>query len=170
MVLAGAALEVAQEVALHGGGADALAATQATAVDAIQVLLIDHLLEAFAGALEGLNPGNALAKRAAAVETAALAHLQVQDAAAEAPVIMADFAPAPAFVSQPRAAALRARYRPGIPGRYRNRAAGSFYRGNLVLGQPQDDLRIGQIISPKIVLPTWDSGLPPELIKSLSND
>ena len=39
---------------------------------------------------------------------------------------------------------MRARYRPGMPGRYRNRATGSFYRVNLVLGQTQDDLRIGQ--------------------------
>jgi hypothetical protein len=31
-----------------------------------------------------------------------------------------------------------------MPGRYRNRATGSFYRVNLVLGQTQDDLRIGQ--------------------------
>jgi hypothetical protein len=31
-----------------------------------------------------------------------------------------------------------------MPGRYRNRAASSFYRGNLVLGQTQDDLGIGQ--------------------------
>ncbi|MGA2274305.1 MAG: ChbG/HpnK family deacetylase [Bryobacteraceae bacterium] len=40
--------------------------------------------------------------------------------------------------------AVGARYRPGMPGRYRNRAASSFYRGNLVLGQTQDDLGIGQ--------------------------
>jgi len=32
-----------------------------------------------------------------------------------------------------------------MPGPYRDRATGSFYRGNLVLGQTQDDLRIGQI-------------------------
>jgi len=57
---------------------------------------------------------------------------------------MPDGPPAPAFVSQARTMAVGARYRPGMPGRYRNRAASSFYRGNLVLGQTQDDLGIGQ--------------------------
>jgi hypothetical protein len=50
-----------------------------------------------------------------------------------------------------------------MPGRYRNRAAHSFYRGNLVLGQTQDDLRIGQIISPKIVLPILGLGFAPAI-------
>jgi hypothetical protein len=67
---------VAQEIALDGGGANALPPAQATAVDAVQVLLKDHSLETLAGSLEGLNPWNALAKPAAAIQTTALAHLQ----------------------------------------------------------------------------------------------
>jgi hypothetical protein len=70
----------------------------------------------------------------------------MQHALPEAPIIMPDRPPAPAFVSQARTLAMGAGYR----------AARSFYRGNLILGQAQDDLRIGQIISPKIVLPIWD--------------
>ena len=133
------------------------------------MLLEDHFLETLAGSLKRLNPWNALAKEAAAIQAAALAHLQAQHALAETPIIMPDQPPAPALVSQARTLAMGARYRPGMPGRYRNRAAGSFYRGNLVLGQTQDDLRIGQIISPKIVLPIRDYGLPPFLIKSLNH-
>jgi hypothetical protein len=75
VVLAGATLEMAQEVTLHGGGADALAPPRATPVDAIQVLLVHHFLEAFACSLIGLNTRQALAKRAPAVQAAALAHL-----------------------------------------------------------------------------------------------
>lgn len=63
----------------------------------------------------------------------------------EAPVVMADGPPAPAFVSQAGSAALGARYRPAMAGRYRNRAAASLDRGNLVLGQTQNDLRVGQM-------------------------
>jgi hypothetical protein len=55
VILVGMLFEPAQEVALHGGGADALAAAETTPVDAVQVPLIDHLLEALAGALKGLN-------------------------------------------------------------------------------------------------------------------
>jgi hypothetical protein len=117
------------------------------------VLLKDHLLEALAGPLEGLNAWNLLAKTATAIQAAPLLQLQTQYAATETPIVMPDVLPAPTFVSQMGTAALRARYRPPMPGRYRNRATSSFYRGNLVLGQTQDDLRIGQIISPKIVLP-----------------
>jgi len=61
---------------------------------------------------------------------------------------------------------VQTRYRPGMPGRYRDRASSSIDRGNLVLGQAQKDFRVSQIKSPKIVLPAWDHGLPPELIKS----
>ena len=134
MILTREPLQVPQEVPLHGGRPDALAAAQATPVDAVQVLLIDHLLEALTGSLGGLHARQVLAKGAAAIQTAALAHFQVQDAAAKPPVVMADFAAAPALVSQTRSTALGARYRPGIPGRYRDRASTSLNRGNLELG------------------------------------
>jgi len=102
----------------------------------VKVLLINHLLEAFAGSLARLDARHALAKGAAAVQTAALAYVQFQDAPPEAPVVMADPPAAPAFVPQMRPATVGARYRPGIPGRYRNRAAAAGDIANLVLGQP----------------------------------
>jgi len=156
MVLPGSPLQVAQEVALHGGGANPSAPAKAATVDAVQVLLEDHCLEALAGSLEGLNPWNALAKPAAAIQTAALAQFETQHALAKTPVIMPNRPPAPALVPQTGTMAVGARYRPAIPGRYRDQAPAPFDRGNLVLGQPQNDLRIGQTKSPKIVLPTWD--------------
>jgi len=135
MILPDPALEVAEKVALHGGGANALASAQATPVDAIQLLLIDHLLEAFAGSLTRLHARQLLAKAAAAIQTAALAHPQIHEAPPEAPVVVPHHPAAPAFVSETQASAPRARYRPGIPGRYRNRAAVSLDVANLVLGQ-----------------------------------
>ena len=55
MILTSLPLKVAEKVALHGRGADALASAQATPVDAIQGLLIDHLLETLTGSLTGLH-------------------------------------------------------------------------------------------------------------------
>ena len=135
MVLAGALLQAAKEVALDSSRADSFAPPQTAPIDAVQVLLEDHFLEALTGALEGLNPGDLLAKPAAAVQTPALAEFQAQHALAKTPVIVPDRPPAPALVSQARTVAVRARYRPGMPGRYRYPATGSLYRGNLVLGQ-----------------------------------
>jgi hypothetical protein len=134
MILTSLPLEVVEKIALHGSRSDALASAQATPVDAIQVLLINHLLETFTGSLPGLHARQPLAKREAAMQAASLAHLQIHDAAAETPVVMADDAAAPAFVSQTRASTPRARYRPGIPGRYRNRAAIALDVVNLVVG------------------------------------
>jgi hypothetical protein len=99
------------------------------------MLLEDHFLETLAGSLEGLNAGHLLPEETAAIETSALSQFQAQQATAETPIIVPDRPPAPAFVSQARTLAMGTRYRPGMPGRYRNRAAGSLYRGNLVLGQ-----------------------------------
>jgi hypothetical protein len=81
-----------------------------------------------------LHARQLLAKGAAAIQTATLVHPQIHHAAAKAPIVVADEPAAPAFVSQPRASALRTRYRPGIPCRYRNRAAAALDVANLVLG------------------------------------
>jgi len=137
MLLPRSPLEMTQEIPLHGRRANALASAETAPVDPVQVLLVDHLLEAFAGSLARLHARQALAKRAAAIQAAALAHLQVQRATAETPVVMAYFAAAPAFVSQMRSAAVWTRYRPRIPSRDRNRTSASLDRGNLVLGQTQ---------------------------------
>ena len=140
MILPRSPLQTAQEVALHGSGADPLPPSQAAPVDAVQVLLKDHLLKALAGPLERLNAWNGLPEPAAAIQTAALAHAQLQPALPETPVVVTDAPPAEALVSQTRSATLRARYRPGVPGRYRDDAAATIDRGNLILGQAQNDL------------------------------
>jgi hypothetical protein len=134
MVLTGSPLQAPENVALHRSGSDALATAQAAPVNAIQVLLIDHLLEALAGSLPGLHARQLLAKGAAAIQTAALAHPQIHHASPETPVVVTDDPAAPAFVSQPRPSTLGARYRPGIPGRYRDCAAAAVDVANLVLG------------------------------------
>lgn len=115
MVLAGSSSHSALEITLHGRRPDALASPQATAVDALQVLLKDNLLEAVTGSPESLNPGNLLPEGAAAIEAPALSNLQIQHAMAKAPVVVPDRPPAPALVSQTGAAAVRARYRLGLP-------------------------------------------------------
>jgi len=135
MVLAGPPLQVAKEIALHGRRPDAFPPAQTASIDAVQVLLKDHFLKALAGPLEGLNAWGLLAEGAAAIKTAPLSHLQLEDTAPEAPVVMPDAPIAPALVPQMGTSAVGARYRPGMPGRYRNRAAASLDLANLVLGQ-----------------------------------
>jgi len=134
MILAGSPLQAPEKVALDGSGSNPLASAQATPVDAIEVLLIDHLLETLTGSLTALHAWQKLPEAAATIQAAALAHLQLHHGPPEAPVLVADDPAAPAFVSQMRASALGARYRPGIPGRYRNRAATALDVANLVLG------------------------------------
>jgi hypothetical protein len=90
MILPGSTLEAAEKVALHGSGSDALASAEATPVDAIEVLLIHHLLEALAGSLVRLYARQLLPKGAPAIQAAALPHLQIQDPAPETPVVVAD--------------------------------------------------------------------------------
>ena len=135
VILVGMLFEPAQEVALHGGGADALAAAETTPVDAVQVLLIDHLLETLAGSLKGLNARQLLPKESAAAQATTLPNGDFQDALAKTPVVVTDGSLAPAFVAQTRASAVWARYRAGMPGRYRNRSAIAADGGNLKLGQ-----------------------------------
>ena len=68
-------LEAAPEIALHRGRADSLPPPQAAAVNAIQVLTEDHLLERFTGPLVRLHPWKPLAKMPAELQTAQLATL-----------------------------------------------------------------------------------------------
>jgi len=62
MILAGSTFQVAQEVPLYRSRPDSFPTTEAAPVNAIQVLLIDHLLEALTGPLVGLHARQALAK------------------------------------------------------------------------------------------------------------
>ena len=81
---------------------------------------MDHVLEALAGSLAGLNAWQALAKISAAIQALASAHLEAEHCSAESPVVMSHRTLAPALISQARSAAVGTRYRSGIPGRYRH--------------------------------------------------
>jgi hypothetical protein len=111
------ALEGAPEVTLDGGGAERLAPAQPAAVDAVEVVAKDHLLEGFAGALPEENTREALAEVASASPATELGALQFQDAAAHPHVLVPHPAHIPAFVSQGGALTVRASDRPGIAGR-----------------------------------------------------
>ena len=134
MILTGTALQAPEEVALHGSGTNAFPLSQTASVDAVQLLLKDHLLETLTGSLERLDSGNRRPEVAATVQTLALASHQVQDATPKAPVIAPDSPPAPALVPQAGTLVLGSRYRPGMPGRYRDRAAADLDLANLELG------------------------------------
>jgi hypothetical protein len=134
MILAGATLQTTQKVPLDRGRSDALPPAQTTAIDAIEVLLKDHFLEALTGSLAGLHTRQLLAKPTAAIQTATLAHCKVQNGSPESPLLVPHFSPTPALMAETRATAPRARYGASIPGRYRDRASGPLDAANLVLG------------------------------------
>src|SRR5438067_1662750 len=73
VILSHVLLNPAVEIPLNRRGPDALPPAQATPVYTVQVLLINHLLEAFACPLERLNARQRLAKRPAAVGATAFA-------------------------------------------------------------------------------------------------
>jgi hypothetical protein len=99
MILTGTPLQMAYEIALHGGSSDPFPPAQTTPVDAIQVLLIDHLLEALTGSLEGLDPWQLLAECPSAIQTPVFADLHRQHATTESPVVVPHLTPAPTLVS-----------------------------------------------------------------------
>ena len=67
MILTGSTSQVPEKITLHRSGSDALPPSQAAPVDAIEVLLKDHLLETLTGSLAGLDTGQVLAKEPAAI-------------------------------------------------------------------------------------------------------
>ena len=73
---------------------------------------MDHLVEASAGSLAGLNAWQALANISAAIQALASAHLEAEHCSAESPVLMPHRTLAPALISQARSAAVGTRYRP----------------------------------------------------------
>jgi hypothetical protein len=77
MILTGLPLQTPQKVALHAGGCDAFPPPQAASIDAIEVLLKDHLLEALTGPLERLDARQLLSKGTAAIPAATFANPQV---------------------------------------------------------------------------------------------
>src|SRR6185369_13545480 len=99
VILSRLTLEAPQEVALHRSGSDPLASPQAAPVDPIQMVLIDHLLEALAGSLAPLYPRQLLAKTAPTIQAPALPHLQVHHGSSGTPVVVADDPATPSLVS-----------------------------------------------------------------------
>ena len=76
------AAESVAEMALHRGCSDAFSAAQPAAVDAVQMLLEDHLAEGFAGSLARQDPRQRLAETAPALPALPLAGFQPQPAVA----------------------------------------------------------------------------------------
>ncbi|MCX7605267.1 MAG: hypothetical protein N2036_14415 [Bryobacteraceae bacterium] len=140
------------EIALDSGRADALAAAQKAAVDAVQVQPEDLALEGLAGPLPGLDAGEALAEAPAAVPALELAGLQLDDDMPQPPILMAHSAVAPALAAQPHAATVGAGCGSGMPDPHPHLPRGTLDPGNLVTGQTQNKLRVDQNVSPKIVL------------------
>ena len=135
MPLAKLALESTLKVAFHGGRADAFAAAQAAAVDAVQMLAEDHRLERFARTLARLNPWKALAEVASAVVALKFRGFQLEDAVPEPPVLMPHAPHIASFIAQPVAATVRTRYESRVSGRDVDRPTPDLYISNLVIGQ-----------------------------------
>jgi hypothetical protein len=70
-------LQAAAEVAIDGGSSDALTPSQATAIDSIQMMLIDLQLEALAGSLMGRDTGQPFAELSATSSTQPLSSLDL---------------------------------------------------------------------------------------------
>ena len=117
MPLAKLALESALKVALHGGRGDAFSPAQPATIDSIQVLAKDHSLKSFTGSLARQDPWKPLAEISTATLALELAGFQLQNTMPQPPVLMPHSPWVSAFVAQPLAAAVRARFQPGMPGR-----------------------------------------------------
>ena len=116
------------------------APSQPAAVDAVQMLLVDGLLEGLAGPLAGQDPQQPLAGLSVAVEALQFLRLHLQDATAQAPVFVPHrpvVQPLAVHASRP---AVRAEFRPGIPGRNSDDSLLLLNLGNLEVGQAQQDL------------------------------
>jgi hypothetical protein len=129
------ALQTLAKVALHGGGADFLATSQAAAVDAVEMLLVDGLLVGFTGSLAWKNTGKTLTEVASAAAAVPFGNLQFQDAGALSPVLVADAAQMAAFISEKVGVAVRAGDRPRVAGRKSEHTLVHLNVGNLVVGQ-----------------------------------
>jgi hypothetical protein len=135
MPLGELALESLLRVALDGGGPDLFPPSQAAAVDAVEMLLEDRLLEGLTGTLVGENAGELLAEVAAAVQAMEFAALQQDDGMAESPVLVADLAYVPAFAAEVVALAMRTAEGPLVTGGNAYPSHGVLDVGNLVSGQ-----------------------------------
>ena len=124
-------LQAALEVAFHSSSPDVFPPAQAAAVDAIQVLLKHRFLEGFAGSLATQNTREELARLALAVQTLGFGNLDLQQTMPQAPILMPDRTPDPAFIAQVAAAAMSTGSWPAIPGRDLDHSVESVDGGNL---------------------------------------
>lgn len=135
MPLAKLAAQMALKVALYGGGTDALAFSQPAAVDAVEVLAVDGLLEGLAGTLAPEDSGKPLTETVTTAQALGLAALQEDDDMPQTPVLMPDAANVSALVAQLTALAVRTADRPLMPRRNPHLSPYPLNPGNLVSGQ-----------------------------------
>src|SRR6185437_6517259 len=147
------ALQAAPEIPLDRGRPDPLPPPQPAAVDPVQVMAVDHLLKALAGALAAQNPRQALPRLPPAAPAAQLPCLDLQVAAPQSPVLMPHHPPvAPAAPHRGRAT-VSAGSGPAIAGPEPDPIPPSLPAVTLKVGQTQQNLCTGQNRSPKTVLP-----------------
>ena len=128
--------KIVLEPALDGGCSEFLPPGKAAAANPVPVVLKDLAFERFAGSLARQDPLEPLAEAPTAVSALPLAGFEQQQAAARAPTLMPNLANITPLAPQRFTPAVRARYRSGMPGRYRHPFAGPLDCGNLKSGQP----------------------------------
>ena|ERR1700760_4301499 len=127
--------QAALKVALDGGGADAFPPSQPAAVHTVEVLLVDGLLEGFAGSLIGQDAGHSLARVSPALQTLRLGDPQSQHVVAQSPILMPYLSLDPAFIAQSRSPTMRAPSLSDVPGRDFDISTGSANLANLEIRQ-----------------------------------
>jgi hypothetical protein len=108
--LAKLALESALKVALHGGRPDSFSPAQPATIDSIQVMAKDHSLKGVTGSLARQDPWKPLAEISTATLALEFAGFQLQNTMPQPPVLMPHSPWVAAFVAQPLAPAVRARF------------------------------------------------------------
>src|SRR5690349_12310530 len=94
-------LEAALKVPLYGGRRDPFAPAQPAAMDAVQVLAVNHFLKGFRGSLAGLDAGAPFAEVAPAGLALPFAGFQLQNTMPQAPVLVPDAPLVSSLVPQP---------------------------------------------------------------------
>ncbi len=144
--------EAGLEVGLDGGCVDGLPAAQDAAVGAVEVEAEDLPLEGLAGALPGLDAGEALAEMPAAFPALEFADVQFEHHMAQPPILLAHDAVAAALAAQPDAVAVRAGCGAFVPDPEPHPPRPALNPGNLATGQSRNKLRVDQNVPPDSVL------------------
>src|SRR5512135_1988949 len=116
----------------------AFALAQTSAVDAIPVLEKHAAPERLGGTLARQDARKSLPEAAAALPAMPFSSLQLQHQVPGPPALVPQLPDPPALVPQVDAPAVRAGYRPGIPGRSPHSSAPFFNACNLVARQADD--------------------------------